>query len=376
MVKRTLENANLETSLLGLGCMRLPVNNDGELIEDEAILLIRHAIDRGVTYIDTAYGYHRGKSESVVGKALKDGYREKVIVTTKLPAWECETEADMERVFNEQLARLDLEYVDFYLLHSLYEDLWQKLLRFDVHRFLDKLLAEGRVKHVGFSFHDEFPVFQSIIESRAWDVCQIQYNLLDEYYQAGKAGIELAHERGVDLIVMEPLRGGALAHKVPADVRDLWHESGRDYSPAEWAFRFVAKEEAVKVILSGMSDIDQVDDNVRIFSDIESSPLSASDLRTIERVQARYREKIKVACTACEYCLPCPQQVAIPKIFSLYNNVYLFDDLEKSQTGYQKLIEEGVDQSQCVACGLCERKCPQHLAIIDGLIDADQVLRP
>lgn len=375
MESRTLVNENLHASLLGLGCMRMPVDSDGELIEQEAIDLIRHAIDSGITYIDTAYGYHGGKSETVVGKALKDGYREKVLVTTKLPGWKCETEEDMERIFSEQLARLQLDSVDFYLLHSLYDDLWQKLLKLNVHQFLDRLLEEGLVRYVGFSFHDEFPVFKEILESRHWDVCQIQYNLLDEHYQAGQAGIDLAKDKGVDVIVMEPLRGGALATKVPDDIKELWAKSPRDYSPVEWAFRFVQKEEQVKVILSGMSDKAQVDDNVRIFRSLSDTPLTESDMATIHQVQERYKEKIKVHCTACEYCLPCPQQVAIPRIFSLYNNVYLFDDLDRSQEGYEKLIEEAIDQSKCIACGICQTKCPQHLEIIEGLIDADQVLR-
>lgn len=354
--------------------MRMPVDHDGKLLETEAIELIRYAIDSGINYVDTAYGYHHGESEMVVGKALLDGYRERVILTTKLPGWLAETESDLDRLLNEQLAKLQTDHVDIYLLHSQYDTLWEKLKEINILAFLDRIKADGRAKHVGFSFHDELPVFLDILGSYDWDVCQVQYNILDVNYQAGLAGIEAAAAAGVDVIVMEPLRGGALADKIPDDIMELWAESERAYSPVEWAFRFVADQPQVKTILSGMHNEAQVADNVRIFSAL-TEPLTAEDKAHIERVQKRYREKIQIGCTSCEYCLPCPEGVQIPRIFKLWNNVYLFDDLVASQDAYDALIKEGGDQSHCVACGLCEAACPQHLSIIEDLIHADRMLR-
>lgn len=372
MQKRQLTKTNLETSLLGMGCMRMPADGDGKLLLQDAVALIRHAIDGGISYIDTAYNYHRKESEIAVGMALQDGYRERVILTTKLPGWEVETEDDFDRILNEQLTKLQTDHVDYYLVHSLYSDLWQKLGKLNVLAFLDRAKADGRIRYAGFSFHDELPVFKTILNAYDWDVCQVQYNLLDVNYQAGQEGIRLAKEAGIDVIVMEPLRGGRLADKIPADIRAVWEAAPQKRSPVEWAFRFVADRPEVKVILSGMNTKEQIDDNLQIFDRL--TPLTEKDLAVIKEVQTLYRSKIKIGCTGCEYCLPCPEGVSIPRILELYNNITLFDDLEGSRKAYAELMAKGTDQSACIACGICESKCPQNLAIIEGLAAAHAVL--
>jgi predicted aldo/keto reductase-like oxidoreductase len=372
MIMRSV--AGRPAGLLGFGCMRFPLDADGEVDEERAIALLRRGIDGGINYIDTAYGYHDGKSEGIVGRALADGYREKVILTTKLPGWETDTTEDFERIFTEQLTRLRTDYVDFYLVHSLYDELWDKLQELDVLTFLDKIRADGRAKKIGFSFHDEFPVFEKILSAYDWDVCQIQYNLVDEQYQAGRKGLELARTKGIDVIIMEPLRGGALVNRIPPDIDACWKRSGIDRSPVEWAFRFAADDPGVKVILSGMSDEAQVGQNLAIFSRT-FAPLSDNELKVIREVQDLYKSKIKVSCTGCEYCLPCPHNVAIAKIFSLYNNIFMFEDVERSREKYRALVEDEKDQGQCDACGICESLCPQHLEIRKMLREADSFLK-
>ena len=375
---RHWEKLDLETSVFGIGCMRLPLQagqTDGALIDElEAIRMIRTGIDGGVSYIDTAYPYHGGNSEMVVGKALQDGYRERVMLATKLPVWEVKTADDFDRLLNRQLEKLQTDHIDFYLLHALHQGTWGKVRDLGVLDFLDRAKADGRIRHAAFSFHDQLPLFQEIIDSYAWDMCQIQLNILDVDYQAGLPGLDYAAARGIAVVVMEPLRGGALAAHVPADIQAVWDEAPVQRSGVEWAFRWLANRPEVKVILSGVSTMEQLQDNLRIFANTKPGCLTVEDEARVDRVRALYQSKIQVDCTGCEYCLPCPSGVAIPAVFRAYNQAFMFEDAQAGKNSYAWLVKNHEDATLCVECGACEQVCPQHIPIIAKLKSAHAYL--
>lgn len=371
----------VETSLFGMGCMRLPLEvqpdgskQHGRIDEDEAIRMIRYAVDHGVTYFDTAYPYHQGNSERVVGKALAGGYREKVLLATKMPVWQVKKTEDFERLLNEQLEKLQTTWIDFYLLHALHEESWQNVKRLGVLDFLEKARQDGKIRHIAFSFHDQLPVFKEIVDSFAWDMCQIQLNLLDENYQAGLEGMHYAAERGISIVAMEPLRGGALAQKVPQDIKAVWEQAPIKRSPAEWAFRYLTDYPQISVILSGVTTMEQLVDNIRIFGDAKPESLTGLEKNLIGQVQTIYRDKIKVGCTGCNYCMPCPFGVSIPDVFRIYNQAFLYDDPAASRKQYQSLLSKQHDASQCQSCGQCEPQCPQNIPIIAKLAEAHAYL--
>ena len=378
MEMRQWEQSGLKTSIFGIGCMRLPLQagqtDSARIDEAKAIRMIRAGIDGGVTYIDTAYPYHGGNSELVVGKALQDGYRERVFLATKLPVWEVKSTDDFDRLLNRQLEKLQTDHVDFYLLHALHQGTWGKVRDLGVLEFLDRAKADGRIRYAAFSFHDQLPLFKEIIDSYAWDMCQIQLNILDVDYQAGLAGLEYAAARGIGVVVMEPLRGGALAAHVPADIQAVWDEASEQRSGVDWAFRWLANRPEVKVILSGVSTMEQLEDNLRIFADTKPGCLTAEDEARVDRVRALYQSKIQVDCTGCEYCLPCPSGVAIPAVFRAYNQAFMIEDLASGQSSYAWLVKNHEDASLCVECGACEQVCPQHIPIIAKLKDAHTYL--
>ncbi|MBQ7455856.1 MAG: aldo/keto reductase, partial [Clostridia bacterium] len=297
--------------------MRLPTVQEGDkkvVDVPRAVALIRAGIDGGVTYVDTAYPYHGGESENVVGLALKDGYRARVKLATKLPCWAVETRADMDRLLDEQLKKLQVPFVDFYLLHALGRERWEKMKSLGALEFLDSAVRDGRIRHPAFSFHDEYPVFRDILLSYDWHMTQIQINYLDIRLQAGLRGLKLAESRGVPAVVMEPLRGGALA-RPSADIRAIMDRYPEKRSPVDWAFRFVGDYANVATILSGMSDEEQMADNLRLFDDVKVGCLTDADKRLIARLRAAYRRRMPIGCTGCEYCMPCPMGVAIPRLF-------------------------------------------------------------
>lgn len=367
MQRRIIGKTNEEVSLLGFGCMRLPTLPDGEIDEEEAIRIIRYAIDHGVNYLDTAYGYHGGKSEVLVGKAVQNGYREKVHIATKLPVWLLNEPADCERLFSEQLERLGVDQVDFYLLHSLDKGNWHRAVENEALEFLEQAQEQGRIKHVGFSFHDDLPVFREIIDSYPWDFCQIQFNYMDECYQAGLAGLKYAASKGLGVIVMEPLRGGRLVKNVPQEVQELFNQAPVKRSPAEWAFRWVADHPEVSLILSGMHSFQDVEENLAIMAEAKPNSLSKKEIALINKAKEIYEQRIKVLCTDCRYCLPCPQNVSIPDIFRLYNDASIYNTVEDSKGWYANFVKKEQDASRCIACGQCEAVCPQNIAIIDSL---------
>jgi len=336
--------------------------------------MLRFAIDAGVNYVDTAYVYHGGESEILTGIALKDGYRGRVMLTTKLPQWLVEKESDMDRLLDEQLKKLDVSYLDFYLLHALDGSSFDKLKRLNYQKFLEKAKADGRIRHAGFSFHGEKDAFVDIIDGYDWDMAQIQFNYLDDTAQATLEGLLYAQRRGVPVVVMEPLRGGALANP-PEDIRDTIDANPRGWSPVEWAFRYVGDFRNVPTILSGMSSMEQVQDNLRIFEDVKADDLTEHDKVFLAALKRSYLSRIKVGCTACNYCQPCPQEVQIPRIFEACNEAFMLNQPSSLKWNYGGIIKDNADGSRCVACGACEAACPQGLPIIQLLREIDAQAR-
>ncbi|MCG8542086.1 MAG: aldo/keto reductase [Clostridia bacterium] len=375
MKYRRFGKEDFESSLLGFGTMRLPtVDNDSSKVDEgKAIELLRYAIDEGVNYIDSAYIYHGGNSEVIVGKALKNGYRDKVKVATKLPVWKVEKYSDFERLLDEQRTRLDVDCIDIFLLHSLNKKVWNKIKKMEVLKFLNRAKEEGKIKYTGFSTHDDFDTFKEIIDSYNWSMCLIQLNYLDINEQVGIRGLEYAGEKGIAVAIMEPLKGGLLANP-PEDIEEMWRTAENKRKPVEWSFRWLANFPEVKVILSGMNDISHIKENIEILSKCEPSSLSDDELRLIEKVAERYREKIKIHCTRCGYCMPCPVGVDIPKNFFYYNNALMYEDLKNVSYSYQKAMKEQLKASNCISCGKCEKKCPQSIKISQALKEVDETL--
>lgn len=370
MLQTTFPGTGLTSSMLGFGCMRLPTK-DGHVDEAEAIRMIRHAIDSGVRYIDTAYPYHGGESENVVGKALQGGYREKVILATKLPCWAVKTHEDMMRILDEQLAKLQTDHVDFYLMHAMNASRLKEMQELDYRRFLDEAQAQGKIRFPAFSFHDDYEAFMRVLNDYDWKMCQVQMNILDDANQATLEGIRQAGERGVGVVIMEPLRGGLLANP-PEDVVNTYAKYPEKRSPVEWAFRYLYTMPQVKCILSGMSTWEQLTDNLRIFDLAEQPSLSETEKALYVQVKETYLARTKTRCTGCRYCQPCPKGVAIPRIFQGYDNSMLWAK-PSFKDGYARIAADQQDAARCVRCGKCEAACPQHLPIIRYLQEIRQV---
>jgi predicted aldo/keto reductase-like oxidoreductase len=334
--------------------------------EEEAIKMIHYAIEHGINYFDTAYVYHGGKSEMILGRAAK-AYRDGIMIATKLPTWLAKVPDDFDRFLDEQLKRLDTDYIDFYLLHGLNRPVWQRMLEMDVLAFLDKILADGRVRHVGFSFHDDVKIFKEIIDRFPWTIAQIQYNFFDENYQAGREGLEYAASKRIGVVVMEPLRGGKLTDKIPKEIQVLWDTAEAKRTPAEWALRWVWNHAQVSIALSGMSAMDQLKENIRIAQDAYPDSLSQKELGLVQQVKESYKRMLKIDCTGCAYCMPCSNGVNIPMNFSLYNDTFMFKDSDVNVLLYNHMLSPEQKASNCAECGECEEQCPQHIKIPEEL---------
>lgn len=362
----------IKISKLGFGCMRFPVigNDSGIIDQVKASEMLELAINNGINYIDTAFPYHQGKSESFVGSVLSKGLREKVYLATKSPVWLVKTYSDFEKYLDEQLANLQTDYIDFYLLHALHEESWRKIVELGVFDFIQEAKEKGKIKYIGFSFHDELSLFKEIIDAFPWDFCQIQLNYMDRQYQAGLEGMYYASEKDISVIVMEPIKGGKLAN-ASEEISKIWNESVIKRTPSEWALKWLYNFDEVSLVLSGMSTLEQVEENIKTVSDKDLKKLTEQEKDLIDRVTDIYKDKVKVGCTSCEYCLPCPYGVSIPNIFELYNNMYIYDTVDESKTSYKRYIELEKDATKCEECGACEDICPQHLKIINLLKDAE-----
>ncbi|MBN2720216.1 MAG: aldo/keto reductase [Proteobacteria bacterium] len=384
MKYRELGKTGEKVSVLGFGCMRLPIlggsdnpydtlNPEKFIDEEKAGQMIRYAFDKGINYFDTAYRYHTGQSEVFLGRALRS-IREKVLIASKLPVWMVESPDDFDRILDEQLNRLNTDYLDVYLLHGLSGKHWEKVRDLGVMDFLERARADGRIRHHGFSFHDRPEVFREIVDYAPWDVCLIQYNYLDVEFQAGRAGLEYASEKGIGVMVMEPLRGGKLAGRVPPAVLEEWAKTTTRRSPVQWAFLWLWDQPQVCMALSGMSSIDQLEENIRIAGEAGAGILREEDKDIIRRVREIYLSRSKVGCTGCGYCLPCPSGVNIPWNLSLYNNRFMFDEEELSAMIYNHIIPPGERAFNCVECGRCETLCPQKIPIMRELKNVEKTL--
>jgi len=367
MKYRSFGKLDWKVSALGFGAMRLPTicNDAAKIDESEAIKMVRYAIDHGVNYIDTAYPYHGGNSEAFVGKALKDGYRENVKLATKMPTWLVNSWQDMDKYLEEQLQRLKTD-IDFYLLHGLTKERWQKLQKLDVTGWAERKIDEGKFRHVGFSFHDEYDVFKNIVDSyENWTLCQIQYNYADSEYQAGTRGLRYAASKGLAVVVMEPIAGGRLTMKPPKPIQDMWSMARVRRTQAEWALLWVWNHPEVSVALSGMSTMQQVKENVETASHSDTGKLTGEELSFIDQIAKEYKKTGFIGCTACKYCSPCPEGVNITEIISLYNEFYIRSMSDEVKAKYWEHITPESQAKRCVGCGKCEELCPQQLPIRD-----------
>ncbi len=371
MKYRTMGKLNIQASAFGLGCMRFNGAASGDSIIDEqkAVSLIRRAIDGGVTYLDTAYVYLDKTSEIVLGKALQDGYREKVTIATKMPMEAVHDRASMEALLNEELRKLQTDHIDFYLMHGINKEKWEYFKSIGAPEFFDEMKKAGKIRYKCFSFHGSYEDFEAVINDWDWDMVQIQYNFMDVDNQAGTKGLELAGKKGIPVVIMEGLLGGRLS-KAPANVQALYDAFPVKRSPVEWAFRWLCNHPEVSVVLSGCNEAEQIDDNLRIFDTVESGIMTPEELKLMENVRAAYLSRTKIGCTGCRYCMPCPNGVNIPGIFSAWNNVSLYDTDPRWDWGLRQIRQNGAGADKCVGCGACEAACPQHLGIIDALKDA------
>ena len=363
MEYRKMENLGISTSLLGFGCMRFPTNADGSINEEEALAMIDRAYQAGVTYFDTAYPYHGGMSEVVTGKALARYPRDSYYLATKLPLWSVKTLEDVERIFSEQLERLQKDHVDFYLMHALGKDRWRFAKELDVLGYCEKLRAEGKIRYLGFSFHDDYEAFEEIITSYKWDFCQIQLNYMDKDTQATLKGVELAEKLGIPIVVMEPVKGGSLANLPSEGINELFQKMRPGAS--SWALRYAGSFDNVKVVLSGMSTMEQVEDNLSTFAGFE--PLSDEEQAVIEKVSDALRSRVQNGCTGCRYCMPCPAGVDIPRCFGIWNQYHIYENVNEARWNWKNGINEANKASNCVKCGKCEQACPQHITIREDL---------
>jgi predicted aldo/keto reductase-like oxidoreductase len=382
MKYRKFGKLDWEVSVLGFGAMRLPVTGGDpiNINEAESVSMIRYAIDHGVNYVDTAYPYHGGHSEVVLGRALQNGYRQKVKLATKLPCWLVRSPGDFDHYLNEQLKRIQVDTIDFYLLHGLDKERWIKLRDLGLFRWVESAMADGRIGHLGFSFHDEFKVFKEIVDGYdKWTLCQIQYNYMDIDYQAGTRGLNYAADRGLAVVVMEPLRGGRLTKKTPEEVAKLWSGASQKRTPAEWGLLWVWNHPEVSVALSGMNTMEQVVENIAIAERSAVGILNANDLALIDSVREAYKSLIPIPCTNCRYCMPCPNGVEIPFILELYNDAVMYHTSDNARFRYSGPLlglKEEQRADRCIECGECLEACPQKIPIPEWLKKTHELLGP
>ncbi len=368
MKYREFGKLGIKGSAFGLGCMRFNGEASGDTIIDEqkAISLIRRAIDGGVTYLDTAYVYLDKTSEIVLGKALRDGYRERVTIATKMPMEYVHNREEMQALLDEELKKLQTDHIDFYLMHGINKEKWEYFKSIGADVFFEDMKRAGKIRYKCFSFHGPYEDFEYVIQDYDWDMVQIQYNFMDVNNQAGTKGLELAGRLGIPVVIMEGLLGGRLA-KAPENVQALYDAFPVKRTPVEWAFRWLCNHPQIATVLSGCNEAEQIDDNLRIFDTVEPNIMSDDELKLMDDVRAAYVSRTKIGCTACRYCMPCPGGVDIPGVFAAWNNMSLYGTDPKQDWNMQQIRAHDAGADRCLACGACQRACPQHLPIIDSL---------
>lgn len=374
---RIIKKNGDEISALGFGAMRLPTKN-GRIDKERAKKQIYYAIDNGLNFIDTAFPYHGGSSESFLGEILTDEYRKKVKLCTKMPSWSVKKYEDMEKYLQIQLEKLQTDCIDYYLIHSLGKGSFEKLKEIGVLEFLDDAKAKGKIKYAGFSFHDNSEAFKGIADVYDWDACLIQYNYLDEKNQAGTEGVKYAASKGMAVFIMEPLKGGLLAGEVPEKVKEIWQKSDFKRSPAEWALKWVLNHKEVTCVVSGMNDEEHIKENIRVANETLPNSLTNEELKLYEDVKDVYKNLMKIDCGGCGYCMPCPVGVDIPECFGLYNHKYMFNSGRASFTYLTRFggVFSGNKSHAdlCINCGKCVKACPQNLNIPELLGDVSKEL--
>jgi len=371
MQYRQFGNKDLKVSALGFGAMRLPTV-DGQIDESTATQMVHQAVDSGVNYIDTAWPYHGGESERFLGRALKGGYREKVTLATKMPRWDVEKAEDFEKIFQQQLSKLQTDWIDCYMIHGLNAEAWKRVRDLGVIEWSQKKIASGEMKYFGFSFHSTCEDLKYIIDDYdGWDMCMVQYNYMDIQRQAGQEGVRYAHKKDLPVVAMEPLLGGKLSWQPPEAVQKVWDKAETSRSPVEWAFRWLWNQPEISVVLSGMSSPEQLEENLAIASKEDYDQLSETEKELVKEAREAHHGLCPIPCTTCDYCQPCPEGVKIPKIFSLYNEAYMYNNIENGKKRYQKMPEEQ-KISHCSECRQCEKVCPQGIAVVDWLKKVEQ----
>ena len=384
METRAFGNTGMQVSPLGFGVMRLPMKGGGKTVNsntidqvdvETSIQMIHDAIEGGINYFDTAYNYIGGYSERILGQALQGGLREKVYIATKSPAWLYKTPEDFDHFLDEQLERLQTTYIDNYLLHSMNGGSWKKTVRNDAVQGMVRAKASGKVRNIGFSFHDDLELFEEILNAADWDFCQIQLNYYDQDYQAGLKGMRMAAERGLAVVVMEPLRGGLLVN-LPKEAQTAFDESGYELSNVEWALDWLWNMPEVSCVLSGMSTPEQLQQNIGFATKAKPGMLSAEEQDVISQAKAALDARVAIPCTGCNYCVDlCPNKIAIPYNFRAYNMGVLYDDMELAKDFYRNEVTSyGRRADSCISCGSCEEICPQHIAISEWLPKVDELL--
>jgi len=377
MLYRHDGKSNKELSALGFGCMRFPRKGSGIDFE-RASKMLYNAIDKGVNYLDTAYIY--GGSEAFLGQALTPEWRDKVNIATKLPLFLVKSAADFDKFFNRSLERLKTNHVEYYMMHMLTSlDVWEKLCAMGIEQWIETQKKHGRIGAIGFSYHGGRLEFPKILKAYPWDFCMIQYNYLDEHNQAGRSGLELAEEMGIPVIAMEPVRGGSLVNELPKSAVEAFKSADPDKTLAEWALRWVWNHPGITCLLSGMSDESQVEENLRLAAVCEPNALTEAELAAYESVIKTLNETLKVPCTACGYCLPCPKGVDIPTCFASYNMVSSYGKgtaIRRYMQNIDALNTDAHYASKCNSCGKCEPVCPQSIHIRKELANAAKALEP
>ena len=379
MLYRTISAVGEELSILGFGCMRLPVTAGGGIDEPAAERLMRAALEGGINYFDAAWPYHEGKCEEFVGRAIK-GYRDRITLATKLPVWLVHEPKDMDDFLEKQLGFLRTDHVDLYLLHSLSAARWRKMTEMGALEFMERARASGKIRHIAFSFHDGLDTFRTIVDAYPWDMCQIQYNLLDRNFQAGTEGLEYAAARGIGVVVMEPLKGGNISLPVPEPLRDeAWEAGYASPNLADLGLRWVWDHPGVSVVLSGMTTPEQLSQNLESADRGRPGGLSDAERRLADRVWKFFSDRMRVPCTACAYCKPCPQGVDIPQCFTNLNTAAISGNWEIQGRNYRYILapdRDGKRASACVSCGACVPKCPQGIPIPEKLREVAEAFEP
>ena len=378
MKYRTLsEKIEFKPSALGFGLMRLPLRQDNTPDVEESVKIVRHAVDNGVNYLDTAYMYHGGESEKIMAKVLKDGYRKKVKIADKMPLWMVKEEADLDKLFFEQLKKLEVDKIDFYLLHALSKESLPLFKKFKLIDWMKKKKTDGLIDYMGFSFHDKYPVFKKIVDICDWDVCLIQLNIIDTKHQAGLKGLEYAHSKGIGVVAMEVMRGGQLTMSIPPDIKEMWGRMAKisgisDYNPAQFMLNFIWDFPQVGCIISGMSNLEQVKQNLEYANNSKPDSVPNSLKKLYKDIRKAYLDKIKINCTKCNYCKICPKKIAISYIFDQVNEISRYDNSRTPLFRYN-FLEDSQRAKHCIDCGECVPLCPQKLDIPDLLKKCSQV---